>query len=604
MSMLAPLLLLACWIQDVPADIARPSSDAPEGGSSGIQNRVEIGPGGTLDLRLHNVDVFLALEMLSEQSGRNIVVQQGVTGSISLVLRRVSFDEALTAILAANDLEHDVRQGIIFVAPRRAADANAPAADARSVRVFRLSYISAGEAESLIKPLLADDDKISRNPESAAAEAGGGGGAKLIGGNRDAGDDVLVIWSTQERLDRVAAALAEVDRRPQQVLVEATILRATLNESNALGVEFNTLCGVDFEQLSAVSPGVGSITLGPIPQAQLNNSSTAVRTDFNDAVPRGGFTFGIVKDNIAAFIRALEQVTDVSVMANPKVLTLNKQVGEVIVGRRDGYLTTTVTETSTVQTVEFLETGTKLLFRPFILRDGLVRMEVHPEDSNGGLTAANLPFQETTEATTNILLRDGHTILIGGLFRERTTMGSNRVPFFGSIPVVKHLFGVEQDSTVREEVIILLTVHVLNQELDEAASDWALDDAERLRVGARKGLMGTGRAQMADARLRRAVELAQEGRVDDALSAVNLSLSLNPRNIDAIHLKEELLEKRDWSSDGSPIRTFLHEQLLHPPESPMFGRPIPSRAEPLKKQSPPGPPWKQPDAAPRSSDGN
>jgi type II secretory pathway component GspD/PulD (secretin) len=597
------LLLLACWIQDSPAEIARPASETPESGLGGIQNRVEVGPGGTLDLRLHNVDVFLALEMLSEQTGRNIVVQQGVTGSVSVVLRRVTFDEALAALLTANDLQHELRQGIIFVSPRR-PEAAQPAAEAKTVRVFRLSYISAGEAESLIKPLLAEDDRVSRNPESAAAEAGGGGGAKLIGGNRDAGDDVLVIWSTPARIEQVAAALAEVDRRPQQVLVEATILRATLNEQNALGVEFNTLCGVDFQQLSAVSPGVGSITLGPVPQAQLNNSSTAVRTDFNNAVPQGGFTFGIVKDNVAAFVRALEQVTDVSVMANPKVLTLNKQVGEVIVGRRDGYLTTTVTETAAVQTVEFLETGTKLLFRPFILRDGLVRMEVHPEDSNGGLTAANLPFQETTEATTNILLRDGHTILIGGLFRERTTMGSNRVPFFGSLPVVKHLFGVEQDQTVREEVIILLTVHVLNQAHDEAASNWALDDAERLRVGARQGLMGTGRVQMADARLRRAVELAQEGRIDDALSAVRLSLSLNPRNIDAIHLKEELLERRDWSSDGSPIRTFLHEKLLHPPESPMFGRPIPSRVEPLKQRPPAGPPWAENAAAPAGGDPN
>ena len=173
--------------------------------------------------------------------------------------------------------------------------------------------------------------------------------------------------------------------------------------------------------------------------------------DFNAALPGGGFTFGIIKDQIGVFIRALEAITDTEVLANPKLLALNKQVAQVIIGRRDGYLTTTFTETLAIQTVEFLETGTVLSFRPFIGEDDVVRMEIHPKDSTGGLTQANLPFEQTTEVTTNILVRDGHTILIGGLFREVTTATRGQVPGLGNIPFAGALFRSERDeqSTVK-----------------------------------------------------------------------------------------------------------------------------------------------------------
>src|SRR5205807_1086567 len=99
--------------------------------------------------------------------------------------------------------------------------------------------------------------------------------------------------------------------------------------------------------------------------------------------------------------------------------------------RKDGYLTSTVTQTSTVQTVDFLDTGTRLIFRPYIGDDGYIRMEIHPEDSSGGLNDANLPFKVTTEVTSNVMVKDGRTIVIGGLFRESSDIARAQVPFLG-----------------------------------------------------------------------------------------------------------------------------------------------------------------------------
>src|SRR4029079_13938669 len=157
--------------------------------------------------------------------------------------------------------------------------------------------------------------------------------------------------------------------------------------------------------------------------------------------------------------------TDTTIMANPKVLALNRQQGEVFVGNEDGYLTTVTTETTTSQAVESLKTGTRLIFRPYIGAVGFIRMEVHPEDSDGAVKNG-LPSKSTTEVTSNIMVKDGHTIVIGGLFRESTVSSKSQVPFVGNLPLVGMLFKNQRDRTVREEVIILLTPHIIQ---DDAA---------------------------------------------------------------------------------------------------------------------------------------
>lgn len=552
----APIRLTAAASTPITPSLAGADAGGFDGDS---QDKVQVVDGGRLDVRFYNTDLFLALETLGDQTGRNIVLQPGAGGAVSLTLRGVTFEQALDAILRSNNLEAVTAGGVVYVRP---APAQEPAASSEplDMRLFRLSHVSASEVEEFIKPLVSPEGRTAKTP---AAEEGIGASKEKAGGRSPAMGDVIIVVDHPANLQIIEQAIREIDVAPQQVLVEATIMRATLNEQNALGVEFNTLAGVDFQMLAANSPGVGSISLGPVPQPQLQNTSVAARTEFNSSIPQGGFTFGLVKDQVAAFIRALEQITDVSIMANPKVLTLNKQRGEIIVGRRDGYITTTVTETAAVQTVEFLETGTRLIFRPFITRDGRVRMEIHPEDSNGGLTAANLPFQETTEATTNIEVKDGHTILIGGLFRERTTVGKNQVPGIGSIPLIGPFFGVNSSATVREEVIILLTVHILEQSpAEEDAIEQLTQDVERLRVAARAGLAGYGRDQLAEAHYQAAVNLAREGSVDAALFNVRMSLAMRPRHMDAVRLAERLTNERTWASDGSVVRNFLRERLL------------------------------------------
>ena len=372
--------------------------------------------------------------------------------------------------------------------------------------------------------------------------------------------------------------IKEIDFKPQQILVEATILSASLNDNNAMGVDFTLLGGVSFANLANNSGSSATPVTDALTGNILNNKSatgithngySGLGTGFTNNVPVGGLRVGVVTNNVAAFVQALETTTDTVVLANPKVLVLNKMKGEVKVAREDAYrgkITTSESGVST-QEVDFLETGTVLIFRPFIADDGNIRLEIHPEDSTPTASqSADLPpTKQTTEATSNVLVKDGHTIVIGGMFREQTQVVRNQVPFLGTLPLFGPLFRSQQDITSRSEVIILLTPHIISDDQAYSAlSDAQLKDLERMRVGVRHGMMIIGRERLADTHYEAALAEMRKPHPDQqkAIWQLNCATNLNPRFIEAIDLKEKITGTTVTAADNSSIRSFVEQSVL------------------------------------------
>ena len=564
------------------------SSDKPAGGNG--EPVIKVGPNDRVTMHVAGLPLPEALRMLSEPTKRNIIVAEGVSGTVTASMYDVSFEDALAAMLVSNGLAYRIKGDFVYVYKQEELAKLAAAERKVGSRVFRLTYVNASAVKGLVEPMLSSVGKASVTPPSKTG-LGGEKGPSDTEGDSVATPDTLIVTDYVDRLDAIEKVIRELDERPQQVLIETTVLRATLNEDNALGIDFTTVGGIDFTALSSTSPAAQSITTGNTPSAALEETTFTARTDFNSALPAGGFTFGIIKDQIGVFIRALEQITDTNILANPKILALNKQVGQVIVGRRDGYFTTTTTETATVQSVEFLETGTILSFRPFIGDDGYIRMEIHPKDSTGGLTTANLPFEQTTEVTSNVLVKDGHTILVGGLFREVTTATRGQTPVLGNIPIAGALFRRTRDNTVREEVIILMTVHIIKGEQDTRATEELTNGVERFRVGMRRGLQWLGRERLSQAHYRWALQHFENGDVDKALWDADLALHNYPRHAHAMELREKLRGKRDWDSEASDIRTYVRDRIEEEETgtvSPAFGRPPPPFGIPDEIEGPAG----------------
>lgn len=389
-------------------------------------------------------EVFQQLRLLTR---RNIVVAADVDATFSGDLFDMDFGQALDAVCLSTGLASTERDGYLFIEKT-----------AMDTRVFTLRYARAADVMQMITPLLEEGEKAGA---TQIAKQGVASSAELAGGDDYAHDDVLMVRAMPRKMEIIDELVREIDGEPQQVLIEAVIMTADMIDGHEHGVNVSGLIGTDFLEAgtSLVDDNLVTPPFGP---DALSDGVATGSTGVADALSTGGINFGFVKGSVSAFIRALDLTTETTVLANPKILALNKQRGEVLLGRRDGYLTTTVTQTSTLQRIEYIETGTRLIFRPFVGENGMIRLEIHPEDSEGGINDEGLPFKETAEITTNILLRSGQTVFIGGLFREKRETVESKVPVLGDLPLIRHLFRSEREVVVKEEIIILLTPHIID----------------------------------------------------------------------------------------------------------------------------------------------
>src|SRR5258706_11152847 len=322
----------------------------PEG-KSVSKSEVNVNDEGTVEIHVNDASLVEVLRMLSLQSQKNIVCSKEVRGTVTANLYNVTIREALEQVLHMNGYAYREKGNFINVYTVKELQQIEDAERRVQTEVFHLHYTPAANAMNMIKPVLSASGQVSATTPAIAGIATGGWDA---GGNSHSVEDMLVVTDFPEALDKVRKVLKDIDRRPQQVLVEATILRAALSEDNALGVDFNVLAGVKFTDfttaagqitganVTAASASGGSASGGTGPAVNGNSGSIGTGNSFTSSVP-GGMKIGFVSDNVSVFLAALEGVTDTVVLANPKVLALNKQKGEVIVGRKDGYLTTTVT---------------------------------------------------------------------------------------------------------------------------------------------------------------------------------------------------------------------------------------------------------------------
>ncbi len=553
----------------VPA-ASKPQAEPPDLSSTVLDVEID---GKLKALNIGDMDITLALRLFAMKTHLNIIASKNVKGTVTAVnLSNVTYMEALQAILQPNGFDYVEKGNFIYVYTIEELDL-IKKRDRKPVnQIFHLKYMNAQDAQGLLKQYLSSSGIIAMTP---AARTGLESGSGSPGGMSLSTDDILVISDFRENLDGISAALRELDVRPKQVLVEATVLNASMKDNNGLGIDLVSLSGLNFSDIgSTISPISGSATTGGssssvttpgqltstlIPNGQ---KQVDMGTNFAKDVPTGGLSIGFLSNHISFFMRALETVTDTTVVANPKILALNKQKGEVHIGQRLGYLTTSITQTTSQQTVSFLDIGTKLIFCPYITDDGYIRMEIHPEDSSGSLDSRGVPQTNTTEVTSNVMIRDGRTIVIGGLFSETTTSGKGQVPVLGNIPILGIPFRSTNDATTRQETIVLITPHIINDDTsyyEESLKEQ--EDVQRMMLGNRAGLQPWGRDRIAHMWYARAQDEAARGATEKAIMFLDWALNTNPRFLEAIKLREDLSKKKMDEKTGSSV-AFLVKNVL------------------------------------------
>jgi type IV pilus assembly protein PilQ len=592
--------------QPAPSASSRPAfrqAGAPPAEKPQPEAKVKVDDHLIVDLHVNDEDLLNVLQMLSIQSQKNIVTSKNVAANITANLYGVSLWEALDAILHVNGYGYIERGNFIYVYTLDEIKTLLEAQRVMVWKVLKLNYLNSTDAAEFVKPLLSEKGQIKTNGKAPAftlSDAVPGGSEEF------AHDSTLLVFDFEENLTEIEKVLQQMDTRPQQVLVEATILQTALNEANAFGVDFSIIGDLSFgdfvniggplKAADGLINGNGSGTSnnnggsgggnnnggssGGTPLPSDGRGGAVVSTAGNTSGP-ATFKAGIVYNDVAAFIRLLDQVSDTTIISRPNLLALNRVPARVLVGRKVGYLNTTSTDTATTQTVEFLETGTQLYFRPFISSDGSIRMELKPKVSeavirnvtNSGGAAVTIPDEISNELTTNVIIRDGQTIVLGGLFRESTQANRSQVPGAGDLPVIGALFRGHDDTTQRNEVMFLITPTIVSDTVLLEQGKRGLTMVEQVRAGSREGLLPWSREKRTQQMLVQATDLAEQGRRDEALYRVQRALRLSHNQPDAIALREKLMGRRDiWparSIQDEVIHGEMQKRLDHlPPEAP------------------------------------
>ncbi len=512
-----------------------------------------------------------ALAMLASAYSKNIVPTPAVDGTLAFRgLSNVTFEDAMDAILGSSFRYEQVGNLIrVYTQDEYKKIMEDPAR--MEYKVFTLYYVTAAEAQNLITPLLSDaaDIQVTSPAEKGISSGGGsapgmsagggapaggaGAGSSAGGGDTLALHDTIVIYDYPERIEAVRGLLDVIDVRPKQVLIEATILSALLNEGMELGVDWNLAAGVGVSGVastdtivagSTVDRGTtGSTTIGglKVPGTRQGPGTPIETSGFANEMGNG-LRLGITTGDVRVFVTALESITDTTVLANPKIMTVNKQEGSVLIGTNLGYRSSTSIGNGGVATqgeVEFLQTGTQLVFRPYIGDDGYIRMEIYPKDSSATLNADGVPTEQTVQMKTNVIVKDGETIVIGGLFRNVITTTRNQVPLLGDLPLVGGLFRGTSDANQREEVIVLLTTRIVDRPEDLDSKESA-EDVRRRTEGAKEELQSISRTKMAEGAYEKAAALYIEGDIESARKQLKIALKLRPAYTEALRLKDKI----------------------------------------------------------------
>ena len=386
-------------------------------------------PNDLITLNIESADIAEVLKFLSLERQVNIVAGKDVTGKVSVNLYNVPFETALRVILQTNGFTFYRQDDVIFVtkAPEQARPD--PQLAPLTVQAFRLNYVNITEAFDMVQNLISSKGKVVIGKQSKT----------------------LVVQDTPETVEKIAGFLQTLDARPRQVLIEAKILEITLNDATTLGIDWSAAFG----RRDAQGQRVGSVlTQGFV------TSPTAAGA--------AGFFFSIIDRDASVVISALRDYGQLNTLASPKILVVDGQEAKIIIGSKLGFRTSTTTQTVTVENVQFLEVGTLLLITPTISPDGYILMNLRPKVSDGRIEAG-LPSETTTEAITSVLVRDGATVVLGGLLRERKEELRREVPGLGRVPVLGALFRRNSVTRLKTEIAVLITPQIVREALPTGA---------------------------------------------------------------------------------------------------------------------------------------
>nr|WP_288256394.1 type IV pilus secretin PilQ [uncultured Pseudomonas sp.] len=423
--------------------------------------------GEKLSLNFQDIDVRSVLQLIADFTDLNLVASDTVAGNITLRLQNVPWDQALDLVLKTKGLDKRQVGNVLLVAPadeiaareRQELESQKQIAELAPLRreLIQVNYAKA-----------ADMAKLFQSVTSADGSADVRGSVTV-----DDRTNSIIAYQTQERLDELRRIIAQLDIPVRQVMIEARIVEANVNYDKALGVRWGgstrqgnwSLYGKDgatsFDEGQAFLPGtdtVGNFTLdegvAPVPFVDMGVANST-----------SGIGIGFLTDSVVLDLQlsAMESSGNGEVVSQPKVVTSDKETAKILKGQEVPYQEAS---SSGATSTSFKEAALSLEVTPQITPDNRIIMEVRVTKDAPNFQAAinGVPPINKNEVNAKVLVSDGETIVIGGVFENTQTKSVEKVPFLGDLPYLGRLFRRDIVQDNKTELLVFLTPRIMNNQ--------------------------------------------------------------------------------------------------------------------------------------------
>ncbi len=404
-----------------------------------------------------DADVRDVLTGLATIGKVNVVIDDSVTGKISVNFRNIPFDSALDTITRSKGLSmHRTGNVIVFASLEKMEKGFG------LVRVFPLKYARADHIKNIIvgggksdSEFMVENPGAASNSDAGTLKGAAGGatassankeGIKGLVLNTDASTNSLIAFGAPEQIEKVQLLLKELDVPYQQILLEAQVMALSKNASKSLGIDWSW---------------------SQFPTSTQSSTSTTATAYFPIGLVTGG-DGQIYKLGVNATLNALVTSGDGKILARPNVMTFNGNKATIFIGDQLPIVTPSTTGGTTTNTTSYKNAGISLSYVPRINDDGYITASVFVEVSTptmvtlGTGSGATQAYQITTRsAQTNVRMKDGDTMVIGGLISSSDTKNMSKVPILGDLPMLGKLFQSVTRGKIETEVVIFLKAKIV-----------------------------------------------------------------------------------------------------------------------------------------------
>lgn len=405
------LIVAAALSVTLPASVVGQQVDESPGAIAPDEEGRQETQEQLFSLSIDDAEIRDVLESLASQAGLSLVLPAEIEGRVTLRLREVSWQTALDAALQAGGYAAIEKNGVLFIFD---------SSGTLTAEIFKLNYANAAEMEKTVNKLISNEGKVGIDERLNS----------------------IVVTDTASNLEQIRRAIAELDTKAHQVMIEALIVNVKLTDELKMGVDWTKLGTTDNFYRQELS-----VTGGANPFGEFNFSTTS-----------GSW-------NIQGLIDFVQTNDDVRILANPKVLVLNNHTAIIKTVTEIPYQE--LSETSAggnIGTTAFKEAGVTLEVTPQITSDGFVIMNIKPEQSaqigTFSIKGSDVPVIETRNTETTLRVRDGQTIIIGGLRERQPSVKESKIPILGDIPWIGALFRKIDTEMVESELGVFITPHI------------------------------------------------------------------------------------------------------------------------------------------------